>query len=164
MPVKSMKFEDTPDLGYHWWITIRNAPGVIRQIPMEAKLSYPVGAPGELRCFHYRIRESMVQRPFTRIRATLPLIDVVEVAIDQRTPLYREMPETLGKFQVEWSHVAEKAALNLLPSLMERYPDEPAGALGQQYWTALTRLQPQKLAAVYEALSPDFTVWLRGEV
>jgi hypothetical protein len=155
--------EQTPNLGYNWRLAVRNARGVINQVPLEAAFSYPVGAEGELRFFHYRVINKQIVRPFSRILAKLPKMTVVEVLLDKHCQLFPNLPEELGIYDVQWDKNLEKQMLNLLPSLMAKFPSQGAGIIGKHYLEAFEILTPKTLMPFYRSLNPVFFDWLEGE-
>lgn len=149
------------DQGYRWWLSMRNAPEIRAKMPMESKLSYPVGASGELRAFHYRVMDGRIVRPYTWVRALLPDIKIVELTISKERSLFSGLPAEPGEFHVDWTVEREKLMLNMLPALMRAFDSKPSGALGKQYLELFGLLTPEGLRPFYEYLNPDFFAWLR---
>lgn len=152
------------DLGYKWWIKIRNAPLVSNQIALEAAISYPICAQGELRCFHYAVVDGEIKRPFTYLRASLPNIEVTELLIDRHSSLYPGLPEALGTYEVEYNRERQHELLNLIPVLARKYLREPAGEDGEAFLRAFDLSMPASLRPFYEALNPQFFQWLAEKV
>jgi hypothetical protein len=161
--MKNTQPEQLTNLGYCWWLAACNAPGVTSQVPLETVLSYPVAAADELRFFHYQVRDGQIVRPFTLIRAKLPKIIVIEVLLNKHRELYPGLPNELGTFNIQWDFQLEKQMLNLLPSLMEKFPQKPAGTIGQHYLEAFEILTPKSLMPFYMSLNPAFFDWLAGK-
>lgn len=156
-----MSTNDT-NLGYSWWIKIRNAPIISSQIPLEAALSYPVCAQGELRCFHYAVVSGHIKRPFTLIRAALPHMELIELLVDQDEKLYPGLPSELGEYEGSYDRDRHVELLNLVPALARIYLREPAGETGERYLQLLEQSIPRALRPFYEALNPQFFRWLYG--
>lgn len=148
------------NLGYRWWIKVRNAPPVSNQIPLEAALSYPVCAQGELRFFHYAVNNDQIVRPFTYLRATFPDMEVVELIIDRHGKLFPGLPAEPGVYGVTFDRERRIALLNLIPSLAQKYLREPAGETGQTFLRLFNQSVPETLKPFYEALNPQFFQWL----
>ena len=148
------------NLGYRWWIKVKNAPVVSSQIPLEAALSYPVCAQGELRLFHYKVSDGQIIRPFTFIRAPLPDVEVSELVIDYHGKLFPGLPGEPGVYDVEFDSARRTAILNLIPSLAQKYSREPAGETGQTFLQLFNQSVPEALKPFYEALNPQFFQWL----
>ena len=161
--MKTTQPEQIPDLGYRWWLAVLNAEGVTNQVPLEAALSYPVGAKGEFRFFHYCVIDGQILRPFTYIRAKLPKMMVVEVLLNKHRDIFPDLPTELGTFNIHRDLQLEKQMLNLLPRLMAKFPQQPAGTLGKHYMEAFEILTPKTLMPFYKSLNPVFFDWLLGE-
>lgn len=149
------------DLGYQWWLKVRNAPVIRQTLPLEASLSYPVIGDNELHYFHYRYVGERLLRPFTHVIARLPDLTDVELVLERDKPLYPDLPDPEPAFVASsWSLALEKSLLNLYPLLVRLYPKQAAGALGTQYLEVFQLVTPPALKPFYSVLNPDFFVWL----
>jgi hypothetical protein len=152
------------DLGYKWWIKMKNAPLVINQIALEAAISYPICAQGELRCFHYAVVGGEIKRPFTYLRASLPNIEVIELLIDRHGSLYPSLSGALGPYEIEYNRERQHSLLNLIPVLARKYLHEPAGEDGETFLRVFDLAIPASLRPFYEALNPQFFQWLAKKI
>ncbi len=61
--------------------------------------------------------------------------------------------------------IAEKVRRlrELYEVIAARFPDEPSGDEGPAFWDALIGTVPPALLPAYEAISPEFVAWLKGE-
>ncbi|MCI0437628.1 MAG: hypothetical protein L0177_00675 [Chloroflexi bacterium] len=152
------------NLGYQWWVKIRNAPVITRNIPLESKISFPVGAEGELRLFHYRVLDAKVLRPFSIVRAKLPELTEIELETETEKELFPTLSrnQVLGESRIQtWSVELQKSLLNLQPQIMERFPKQKAGTPGEQYLELFDMLTPDVLKPFYYALNPEYFEWLK---
>ena len=152
------------DQGYRWWVAVRNSPIVRRRTHLEDMLSFPVGAESELRFFHYRVITGIVWRPFTIVTAKLPDLIEIELRTHNEEVLFPNLldDKELGPFIVqERSRELRDSLLNLQPLIMQRFPNQKAGALGEQYLELFNMLTPDVLKPFYHALNPDYFEWLK---
>ena len=155
--------EPSSDIGYQWWLTVSNAPLVRQKLPLEAMLSYPVGAPGELKFFHFRIHDFIARRPFSIVRATLPSLAIIELTLASEKPIFQGLPQELGRVNIkEWSLELEKSFLNMQPAIMQLFPNQKAGALGKEYLELFNMLTPDVFKPFYNALNPEYFEWLQS--
>jgi hypothetical protein len=151
--------------GLQWWKSVRNNPAFDR-VPLEAALSYPIPGvrAGALHFFHSgQNRDGSERRLLSRITAQLPELQIVEYRHGPDEDLFPGLPNSVPATHERVDPEVRRALFAIYPVLLDRYPRQPAGALGAQFLGALNGATPPELRPYYGALNPDFFDWLRRE-
>jgi hypothetical protein len=147
--------------GKQWSIEVRNAPVCRREVPLEARLSYPVPGEGLLFFFHSEVTPDRQRTEIlTRLEARLPDLEVVGFRkADDGDELFPGLPNQVPGRPAPYDGPTEEAFFAVLPEVVRRYPNQPAGALGPQFREALEALAGPVLVPYYVALNPRFFEW-----
>jgi hypothetical protein len=150
-----------PSPGEQWSVKVRTSPVCRRQVPLEARLSYPVPGEGVLHYFHSLLVASRTRtRLLTRLEARLPGLEVVEFRkAAEGGELFPGLPNEVPGRPAPYDGATEEAFFAVLPEVVRRYPNEPAGVLGPQFREALEVLAGPVLLPYYLALNPRFFEW-----
>lgn len=147
--------------GEQWSIKVRNAPVCRSAVPLEARLSYPVPGEGALHYFHSQATlDRKRTRILTRLEARLPDLEVVTFRkAEDGGDLFPGLPNEVPGRPAPYDGPTEEAFFAVLPEIVRRFPNEPAGVLGPQFREALEALAGPVLIPYYVALNPRFFEW-----
>lgn len=149
-----------PTRGERWWVAVRTAPVCMREVTVDAVLSYPIPGEASLHFFHTlppRGGEGTL-KIVSRLTARLPELRIIEFHQPPEV-LFPGLPDEVHAQSPGYDSEVRSALLEVIPMLAGRYPTEPSGALGPQFVEALEALVAPELMPYYLALNPHFFKW-----